>query len=67
MNIRHSKPTARHCVRISRWPDRADMCTTIDNDFQAKLCFVVQMLTTFFLPVINLKQPETSPNETVVR
>ncbi len=58
----------RHIKKMSRVPGRAEtgLCTAIDNDFQAQLCFMYQVMTSFFLPVLQLKQPEdpTDTNET---
>ena len=50
----------RHVRTITRVPQRAQssLCTSIDNDFQAQLCLVLEILTTFVLPIIGYKQPE---------
>jgi hypothetical protein len=58
----------KHVHRISALPKRAQtdgtdtaICTDIGNDYQAQLCFLVELLTSFFLPVLQLKV-STDPN-----
>lgn len=57
----------RHLRRVSKGPKRAQssLCTNIDNDFQAQLCFVFEVLTSFFLPILQFKQPEEPADETL--
>lgn len=49
----------KHLRALGAVPARAQttLCGTITNDFQAQLCFLLQVLTSFFLPVITLKEP----------
>lgn len=63
----------KHLHRISALPKRAQtttptdddsgaaICSDINNDFQAQLCFIVELLTSFFLPVFTLKA-STNPD-----
>lgn len=61
----------KHLSGISRLPIKAQtegegdgiaICTDISNDYQAQLCFVVELLTSFFLPLFNIKN-NGNPNE----
>lgn len=58
----------RHIRLLTLVPPRAEtaLCTAISSDFQAQLCFLSQVLTGFFLPVLQLKQPvvPTDQNQT---
>lgn len=51
----------RHISTISRIPGKASttpgVCTTIGSDFQARLCFLFQLLVQFFLPLAQIKNP----------
>lgn len=56
----------RHVRRISTAPVKAQsegVCEAIESDFQARLCFSIQFLTGFLLPVLQLKDGE-EPAET---
>ncbi len=56
----------KHLRSLSQRPALAQstsLCTNIDNDFQAQLCFVFEVLTSFFLPLVQLKQPEEPTDE----
>ncbi len=45
-----------HLKSITKTPDKAQsICTDIQSDFQAKLCFTLEYLTAFALPLINMK------------
>lgn len=47
----------KHLCRISNVPARAQsdgMCTNIENSTQARVCFVLSLLTDFFFPIIQL-------------
>jgi hypothetical protein len=50
--MRHTKP-------LSRIPARAQVtggvCDNINSNSQATLCFLLQLLTSFFLPVAQIK------------
>ncbi len=50
----------KHVRKISRGPAQAQsgLCDNIDNDYQAMLCFMIQLLTAFFLPLADIKKPE---------
>ena len=46
----------KHVHSISRMPKPArdiEICTDIANDFQAQLCFVVELLISFALPLLS--------------
>ena len=49
----------KHVVCISRRPVRAqsDICTGIGSDYQALLCFLIQVLQTIFPSIIDTKTP----------
>lgn len=62
----------KHLGRITALPFRAQttppvdegpatICSDINNDFQAQLCFLVELLTNFFLPVFTIKSA-TNPD-----
>ena len=55
----------RHTRMLTLVPAKAEsaICTGITSNFQAQLCFLSTALTSFFLPVIQLKQPVT-PTDT---
>lgn len=45
-----------HLTPISKTPSKAQsICTNIQSDFQAKLCFTLEYLTAFALPLIDMK------------
>ena len=47
-----------HIKGISRRPVKAQsICDSIDNEYQAMLCFLLQLLTDFFLPLADIKKP----------
>ena len=47
-----------HIRGISRRPVKAQsICDDIDNEYQAMLCFLMQLLTQFFLPLSDIKSP----------
>jgi len=50
----------KHLHRISALPPRAQttgVCGTVSSDFQAQLCFLLTILTQFFLPLAQIKNP----------
>lgn len=50
----------RHLTAISRVPKAAqsvNVCSNVSSDFQARLCFLFQILTQFFLPLAEIKAP----------
>lgn len=57
----------RHIHGISRLPRAAQttptVCTGVASDFQARLCFLFQLLTQFFLPLAEIKNP-AEPTDT---
>lgn len=54
-----------HIQRISRPPAKAeDICTNIQSDYQALMCFLLDLLTAFFLPLASLKNPQEEPADT---
>jgi len=54
----------RHVSAISRMPAPASttpgVCNSVTSDFQARLCFLFQLLVQFFLPLAQLKKPATT-------
>jgi hypothetical protein len=56
----------KHVVCLSKAPAKAStttgICGTVTNDYSALLCFMTQLLTDFFLPLAQLKNP-TPPSE----
>ncbi len=45
-----------HFKPISKVPSKAQsICNDISSDFQAKLCFALEYLTLFALPVLDMK------------
>ena len=49
-----------HIQRISRPPAKAqDICDNIQSDYQAMMCFLLELLTAFFLPLAQMKDPNT--------
>ncbi len=57
----------KHMTLITSLPKQAQtdggitICSDIGNDFQAQLCFLTELLTSFFLPLFELKV-STDPN-----
>ncbi len=58
----------RHLQAISRVPRSAstgpNVCTGVSSDFQARLCFLFQLLVDFFLPLAELKAPDDGTDTT---
>jgi hypothetical protein len=54
----------KHTKVITRMPAKAQggFCDNIESDYQALLCFMLQILTGFFLPLAGIKNP--SPPDT---
>ncbi len=55
--------------RVTNKPLRAqqqgtDFCTNIESDYQAFLCFLLSVLTNFFLPLAEIKKPQETTNTT---
>jgi len=51
----------QHVRVVTQGPLKAaDMCADIQSDYQAALCFLIQVLTTVFLPLVELKTPSTT-------
>jgi len=52
----------KHARPISKVPNAAQtdgtaaICSDISNDYQAQLCFLVELLTSFFLPLFSIKR-----------
>jgi len=55
----------RHIRLLTLVPPKAEsaLCTGITSDFQAQLCFLSTALTSFFLPILQLKQPVTPTDQ----
>ncbi|MBI2426167.1 MAG: hypothetical protein HYV27_25310 [Candidatus Hydrogenedentes bacterium] len=49
----------KHVTTISRAPELAQstLCTDIADSSQVKLCFALELLTSFVLPIFNAKTP----------
>lgn len=51
----------RHLHTVSRIPSPAQttpgVCNNVSSDFQARLCFLYQLLVNFFLPLAEVKNP----------
>lgn len=50
----------RHLRTVTRVPSPAStpgVCTNVSSDFQARLCFLFQLLVNFFLPLAEIKNP----------
>ncbi len=51
----------RHLHTLTRVPSPAsttpNVCTNVSSDFQARLCFLFQLLVSFFLPLAEIKNP----------
>jgi len=49
----------KHIAHISRLPVKAQtdpqICSNLANDFQARLCFITELLLNFVLPVFTTK------------
>lgn len=47
----------RHVKSLSRLPKCAQsgLCATVESQSQAQLCFLLELLTSFFLPLFNIK------------
>lgn len=52
----------KHARSITVLPAKAQtdgnvaICNDISNDYQAQLCFLVELLTAFFLPLASIKR-----------
>jgi len=42
----------------------SNFCTNIGSDYQAFLCFLLSVLTNFFLPLAEIKKPQETTNTT---
>lgn len=49
----------RHLMMISRRPERAQttFCSTVTSDYQALLCFLIQVIETVFPTLADSKTP----------
>lgn len=54
--MKHTTLISRRSVRTA-----SSFCDNIESDYQAMLCFMLQVLTGFFLPLANIKKP-TDPD-----
>ncbi|MBP8131654.1 MAG: hypothetical protein KA184_18905 [Candidatus Hydrogenedentes bacterium] len=55
----------KHVCTVSRAPYAAsDLCTNPTSDYQVKLCFLVSILTDFFVPVLQIKNEVGGDDET---
>ncbi|MBI2434795.1 MAG: hypothetical protein HYV26_18215 [Candidatus Hydrogenedentes bacterium] len=48
----------RHVRPVSMWPAKAQtdgICANVEDDYEARLCFIVEVLTTFLLPLLQAK------------
>lgn len=62
VSLRHKGSTMKHLALLSKRPERAqaDICTSISSDYQALLCFLVQVLETIFPTLAEAKTPTQS-------
>ncbi len=54
--------TMKHLNDVSRAPMKAQtgICENFQSDLQVKLCFLIQILTSFILPLENSKNGNTT-------
>lgn len=52
----------KHLALLSKRPDQAqsDICTSISSDYQALLCFLVEVIQTIFPTLAEAKTPTQS-------
>ncbi len=52
----------KHLNTVSRTPMKAQtgICDNFQSDLQVKLCFLIQILTNFILPLDSSKNPDTT-------
>ena len=50
----------KHVMAVSKAPPKAQsgLCQSFESDLQVQLCFLLELLTQFFLPVAAIKNPE---------
>ncbi len=48
------------CITLKplRAQQSTNFCTNIESDYQAFLCFLLSVLTNFFLPLAEIKKPQ---------
>lgn len=51
-------------VKPSKAQQSSDFCSNIESDYQAFLCFLLSVLTNFFLPLAEIKKPQETTNTT---
>ncbi len=53
---------------LTKMPQKAqqgtNFCANIESDYQAFLCFLLSVLTNFFLPLAEIKKPQETTNTT---
>lgn len=57
----------RHLNSLTRLPRPAstpNVCTNVSSDFQARLCFLFELLVNFFLPLAEVKTPTDTTTTT---
>lgn len=56
----------KHCQAISRAPRTAasPLCTSPTSDFQVTMCFLLSILTDFFVPVLDIVKGTQDDNTT---
>lgn len=47
----------RHVRPVTALPSSAALCQNFQSDFQVRLCFIFELLTGLFLPILQLKNP----------
>lgn len=47
-----------------RYAQQSSFCANPQSDYHAFLCFLLEVLTGFFLPLANLKKPQENQNTT---
>ena len=55
----------RHLKTVSKRPETAAsaICNNVTNNYQALLCFMMELLTGFFLPLADTKDPGDQTTE----
>ncbi len=53
--MKHARPLTALPAK-AQTGSTAAICNDISNDYQAQLCFLVELLTSFFLPLATIKR-----------
>lgn len=58
------KRVKRITIKPLKAQQGTNFCTNIESDYQAFLCFLLSVLTNFFLPLAEIKKPQETTNAT---